>query len=549
MKRCLTIACLWLLPLAVFAAEWDLGPSRWQVDIDPTYIDEDTGIVVIDLSQFPSSFWSTVNSTDGRDIRVTSDDADTQLPAYWAGFSDSGTTGTGWLFVDTSVSTSATTTLYVYAGDGAAVMPAVGSTYGRNAAMAEFAAFYLPGMTTTDLTGNGYDLTAVNSPGTAASDWGGITAADYNGTDQYHKHEGTLISDWPMTLGCLAYTDSDALRQTITGLQDEDDLSQAEIVFRGNQTGDPIRTSSSGATPNYALTTGSGYSTGTWYDLGLVVFDDGNYQAEQYTEGALDDSALTSGSSPLFDIFAIGVRPTTTPNWYTDGRVALVYLCDSKRSANWISTWYNFWNAPASVVTVGTEETEPAGSGETAWVEMTVTATESTNAGQSDWTNPGQSLTSLANAATSDIPKNSESYRLKLLNPDGALDEVIGKTPTGIAWEIVGTGEDGGSGPGEQYIQDHDIRLIVGGNLTGDDKTCLDRWSDSAQITREYGGEGDMWGTSGVTGADIAASTFGLSVQFLNSSRDDPALMSVFRVRVKVFYGDVTGHPWFYRRR
>lgn len=171
----------------------------------------------------------------------------------------------------------------------------------------------------------------------------------------------------------------------------------------------------------------------------------------------------------------------------------------------------------------------------TDWLEFTA-VTSSTG-----WTNASNALTSLANSATDDIPDGDSSAALILTDLDGAASEVTGQTITGIEFEISATGEDAGS----RELYDDVLRVYDAGAV-GTDFGIATQWTDASVVTRYYGGAGNMLGTT-ITDTDITASTFGITMTFL-SDGTDPALMSVYRVRVRIYYGtggDTNGSFFF----
>lgn len=521
MRRLLIIAVL-ILPCAVHAA-WLTGWShRASIEIDATLVDEAVPYVYVPLSNFDSTWWTAVNSTDGRDIRVTESDGETERAVYIFGFVDSGTTGTGGLLINVAsyISTSVNVTLYAYVGNGSATMPAVGDTYGRNAVFdANTAAFYFPGMTTTDLTGSGFDLTAVNTPTTAASDIEGLTAADYtSASSQYHKHEGGVVAPYPVSLETRFYPDTNANGPQILTLSNHTNYTALDSISqRASGANILIRTQNAGATAD-----SSAVAISTWRGA-WNTRDATTGTTRTYVDGAASGTSATTIATPTITRLGIAALQNAG-GWssYWDGKVAYAAIHDVARSANYISTVNNYWTN-ASFSTHGTTEAAPSGGGETDWLEFTA-VTSSTG-----WTNPTNALTSLASAATDDIPDTTSSAALILTDLDGAASEVTGQTITGIEFEISATGEDGG-GP-ELY---DDVLRVYDAGAVGTDFGIGTQWTDSSIVTRHYGGAGNMLGTS-LVDTDITASTFGITMTFL-SDGNQPALMSVYRVRVKIYY-------------
>jgi hypothetical protein len=210
MRRLLLIAALCLPWLAHPA------PTHYvDIEIDATKVDEAIPVIPVFLSPGDTTFWSTV--TGANDVVFYDETGSTALDFYRVAFTDSGTTGTGLFLVnvDGIISASTNETIRVYFGDGSATDQSDGAATFTGTSIA---AFYLPGMTTTDITGNGYNLTAVNTPGTAASDIEGVTAATYaSASSQYHYVNSSVISGFPFSIETRINKVDTGSFQTIVG--------------------------------------------------------------------------------------------------------------------------------------------------------------------------------------------------------------------------------------------------------------------------------------------------------------------------------------------
>ncbi|MEZ4200044.1 MAG: hypothetical protein R3B69_00340 [Candidatus Paceibacterota bacterium] len=131
----------------------------------------------IDLSGLGTTFWSAVQS-DGSDIRVTAGDGQTELPIDLVEIDQTAQTGELHTLA-TSISSSATTTFYVYFGNATATTYAVSDTYGAQNVWADYEAVYHfhddPAVLITDETGRGRNL--LPAVGTAATTTGLIGTA------------------------------------------------------------------------------------------------------------------------------------------------------------------------------------------------------------------------------------------------------------------------------------------------------------------------------------------------------------------------------------
>ena len=167
-------------------------------------IDEAVPFCVVYLSDLPSGFHTamdTASDTDGKTIRVSTSDGSTQLACVPLGVNTGTDTGC-LIFLGTGMSASVDVSYRIYCGNAALSMPSASGGMGEQAVFAAYAGVYFPGMATRDFTSGGRTLTAVNSPGTATSNYEGITAATYNASNNYHKYEGTqCVQDIKIVFG------------------------------------------------------------------------------------------------------------------------------------------------------------------------------------------------------------------------------------------------------------------------------------------------------------------------------------------------------------
>ncbi|MCA9366657.1 DUF2341 domain-containing protein [Candidatus Kaiserbacteria bacterium] len=84
--------------------------------------------VYVDLSHFDTTFWNNVTS-DGRDIRVTTDDGSTEVPSELVSIDTSGKTGELY-FKAPTLSTTTDRTFYIYFDNTSATAPVPNSPYG-----------------------------------------------------------------------------------------------------------------------------------------------------------------------------------------------------------------------------------------------------------------------------------------------------------------------------------------------------------------------------------------------------------------------------------
>lgn len=518
------LPCLLSSPAwADWAAERDASAGYVSVTVAATAVEEAIPFVYLKMSDLPAGFHSALDAasdTDGHTIRVSTADGSAEIACYPVGYSAAGDTGA--LFWATpDMSASVDVGYRIYAGNTALSMPSPGPVF------ADYEAFYLPGVTTTDLTGNGRDLTAVNSPGTAASGIEGITAADYSAATDYHKYDGTqAVTDWPITIEAIALSDSSTSRQFIAALGHSTNTNAvAGIEFQGNSTGDPVAQLFRGDTGSGSEATSStGYTVSTLHHV-VATRDANTGTGYTYRDGGNSGSSATTITTPTFNQFAIGQLYRNSIALAFNGHVTYVALSDSARSANYVSTMDTNW--AGGLYTAGAWTPASLGSGDTGLLELTDVSSST------GWANPLYALTDLGDAATDDVPPaNTVTGALNLITLSGDLSALNGQPITGIAVEVTATGEDVST----RTLEDSVVRLIIGGTVVGDNKAITERWTDTDLVTRVYGGAGDLWGVTPAY-TDIQASDFGVSLAYINAGPDLDALMSVYRVRMQIWYG------------
>lgn len=143
----------------------------------------------VDLSTLGSEFWTGVQS-DGRDIRVTAGDGQTELPIDVVEINTAAQTGE-LHFLANSVSSTVDTTFFVYFNNATATAYSASDTYGRNAVWVGYEAVYhfnddptSVANTVVDATGKGRDL-LVNTEALATTTGQLGTAFDFTGSTGY----------------------------------------------------------------------------------------------------------------------------------------------------------------------------------------------------------------------------------------------------------------------------------------------------------------------------------------------------------------------------
>ena len=479
-------------------------PDGWsgyfEIECDYTKTPAAPGVLYVALSEAPAGFWAAMDDssdTTGATIRV-SDESNTLIPSYVASINTS--TNTGALFVlGTGISTSSNTTYRVWVG-GSASAPAATDPEGRNATFAAYEGFYLPGVTTTDLTGNGRDLTAVNSPGTAASGYEGITAATYNGTTQYHKYDGTqAVEPLPFTLDVLFYANNATSSYSVASICSSSGSSNNTLAIQalGATTGDPVGGSLRGNGGSVSSpVTASGYSASSW------VYGSLNRNATTGTSNVYIDGGNSGSDSATIvafvtlDRLTIGGRINASP-LYFNGRVAAAYLSDSVRSADYVTAMNNSWTLNTYTAGAWTDAADSTG-----WFLFQTAANTST--GDTAWTNVNNALDDDSDYATVTLSNEDVSDFLTLTNPSG-ISIPGGATISAVHFRIKRHAPT-------TDIKDYEIFAVKGGSRVGSNLADTATEWTASDVTVDYGG--DLLGT---TWSDTDFGTnFGVAIKVLD---------------------------------
>lgn len=518
MRRFLAIALLLCSPTwaAWYNASWS---HRAEVEIDATYVDEAVPVIPVFLGALDST-WHTAVQADADDIIVTQSDGTTELDYYLVNYDAGSDIGCIMVNVDGYISTSNNVSIYVYAGNSGASAASTTSTFTSTG----YVGVYFPGKSTNDATTGGRNLTAVNTPGTAAVAALEFDAATYDGSSSHHVYEGTpAVTAVPLTMETIAAPDTTTSGQRFifsisnsasstnyVAPYQSGTTAGMEIVGNfGSISRSTISTTLSASTYEYVSGTRNATSGTTW------VYDNATSASNATAINALSGvNRTTIGGLNFSGGFAVKY----------DGAVAYAAISDEVRSADYVATMYDAWFTSA-FRTYGATEAQP--SGDTGYLEFTAAAT-SAGGGSTNWTSASNALTSLATAATADIPDGGLSYQLNLTDASAALTGLLDEI-TQIDIELIATGEDAGS----EELVDANIQLIIGGSLSGNNKADLVSWTDTSQVTKTY-----TWkpanGDTMPTPAQVDASNFGISLQFY-SQGGATALMSVYRARVRIY--------------
>lgn len=475
-----------------------------EVTFAASAVDEAIPFLTVYLSDLPTAWhdaMANAGDTDGRTIRVTKSDGTTECAVYVPPGSVNTSTDTGALFFRaTDLSAVLDTTYMIWVGNAASEMYLSTDTYGRNAVFTGYAGVYLPGMTTDDLTGAGRNLTAVNSPGTAAG-LEGITAATY-ATNKYHHYSNAsqAVSDWPTTLESFGYTTSTTLDQSFISLCSSSDnnphagltatsSNKASAYFRGNPTSSASQPASAGS-----------LTTSTYYYL-AGSRDANSGTSRLYVNGTASTTNTTAIVAPTFNRLAIGAWARTSVIWPLSGNVAVALLSSSVRSADYITTMNKNWLG--TLYTAGSVQYV---AGTTGKLKLQTAATLSVSEDLSDWADASYAISVAADAATAPIDDvtHIDTEYLKLTNIAYNFAIPSGKSNYAATFYVTRSRQSGGG----LEVNDRSFRYVnESGSYAGDDMADLSTvWPTTAAV-KEY----DVAGTT-LSDSSFNSST-GIAIQ------------------------------------
>ncbi len=166
------------------------------------------------------------------------------------------------------------------------------------------------------------------------------------------------------------------------------------------------------------------------------------------------------------------------------------------------------------------------------------TIVNDSSAGSTAWTNPGNAASDDGSYATAGMAGATTTQYLKATNFGFSLPG--GSTVNGIGVAINRKGT-------LTRNSDSELRLVVGGSVSGDDKASATTWTTS-DATATYGGSSDLWGLS-LSDTDINSSDFGVA---LRAQSSNTANASVDHITITVYYtlyagGDVIKQVRYYQ--
>jgi hypothetical protein len=345
------------------------------IDKDKVPANQTDFTVHVDLSDFPSDFFSNVKS-DGGDIRVTTDDEETEIPREVVDVNTGAETGELKLKAG-SLSSSVDTDVYVYYGNSGASEPAEDATYGRENT-------WDSGYKLTahlQETGNGtpgeyLDSTSNDNDGTAGAN--APSPVDFiMGKGQRF---GGLGADEVITLADSASLDLSGTPFTISfwinfnsfpnTTNYQPFLVNAWVRPAGNDISYLVALNHGQANRKMALLVNDGSTHDVETATTLLVSTDYYVTAvydgtdlRMYLNGVADGTPTNVGSitiNALTKGLTVCNGGTLDRQYDFDGDFDELTIQDVGRDANWILTTYNNQSSPGTFYSVGAQEEEGA---------------------------------------------------------------------------------------------------------------------------------------------------------------------------------------------
>lgn len=303
--------------------------------------------ILVDLSDMPAAFWSTVASGGG-DIRCYESDGVTELAREVVSCDTGSSVGELWVKV-ANLSSSADTVIKVDV-DGARSEPAFTATYGRNAVWSDYEAVWHLNETATggsgsivDSTGNGHDGTPSGwgASGQVAAPWGAsVGALDFDGSNDWISVADDpgleLLVSGGANYSVQHWANPDAsVANVLMGKYDE-----WSVFFNASGTSVGPRFNTFG--DNNLSVLSSELTTGAWSQV--VFWGDPGTSHKTYVNKTLQGTkAITDTSAGTSNVLEIGrVNGGTYGNGQADEiRIATGTRADALDNTDWQTIEYN----------------------------------------------------------------------------------------------------------------------------------------------------------------------------------------------------------------
>lgn len=306
--------------------------------------------LLVDLSEMPPLFWSTVTSGGGN-IRAYEADGTTQIPFEVVAISTSGQTGQ--MFALTDISSGSDTSLIIKTEDGATAL-AVTDTYGRNAVWSGYEAVYhlSDGV---DATGNGNTVVVDGTSPEASFVSGSTKLAGYlsSPSDGTGADGGSFDALATEDLAFSAFARISTLPSTnflysyIFAVRDGSDGWGASF-----RTGGAIDLFTFGANTS-AVSASAVISTGVdSHVAGEFLQSSGD--ARTYVNGSVSVEDTSYSNTSVFSSAPVYLAASNLNENGFPGRIWEFRLKKGGWSTDWVAAEYANMNDPASFYTIAT---------------------------------------------------------------------------------------------------------------------------------------------------------------------------------------------------
>jgi len=303
--------------------------------------------VLIDLSDLPAAFWSTV-ANGGGDIRCFKSDGTTELAREVVSCDTATDTGELYIKFAGTLSSTVDTTIQIHA-DGTSSDYAVTATYGRNAVWSDYdVVLHLENGINSTGGSNGVGANIFTSSGYIG---GGF---DFNGTD---SRIDVPLSSLAEPFSLQAWGALDFLSEKCILSVANDGVSDSQHRLFHNVSNKAEASSFDGTLSAAAASSGLS-TTSTWGKLDGVWASASSRTA--YFNGANSGTNTDTRAVTLIDRLTLGVTADSTPLAFWNGQIDEVRLRPSALSADWISTEYNNQSSPSTFYTASAVNTHVA---------------------------------------------------------------------------------------------------------------------------------------------------------------------------------------------
>lgn len=317
--------------------------------------------VYVDLSDFPADFHTNVKG-DGCDIRMVESDDATETAFELVSYATS--TDTGELhFMADALSTTSSSTFYMYYGNASASCYAVSDTYGRNAVWSNYVSVYHLG-DVNDATSNARTLTNTGSVTFAGSGLAGSRASVPSGTNKKLGRTDTIgltgTQAFSMTMWVRMASETSTDRELFQMYSSGANGALYRGLYEYNGGTRRVRFFRIGTGVVFLDKTGN-IANDTWRHIAYTYSGTGaSGNQNLYVNAGTPATGSNVGTGTFGNEFNIGGGTT---NQSLNGLMDLVKIRGTELSAGWIGTEYNNVSNTDTFYWVGAQETDAGGGG------------------------------------------------------------------------------------------------------------------------------------------------------------------------------------------